>query len=234
MGEFSETVKLSQALRKIVRQEIDEQTKSCFRLYKAQVISAPNGSTCTVQLVGDDNLMELPYATAVDGVSVGDLVWVATIFNSFSNAIVFNSVNFKTAYKIDDLYISTNPTSPVILFGGVWEQLPANKVLEIVSTSSTAGQTIAAGLPNIKGELGTGGSSALFYSVQTKGAFTNGDSGKNYGASGTSSTADRTSWMLFSAANGEVHNGAYRNDVYGKSDTVQPPAYTIYGWKKVG
>ena len=38
--------------------------------------------------------------------------------------------------------------------------------------------------------------------------------------------------LYFSAAKGEVHNGAYSNIVYGKSDTVQPPAIPIYAWRR--
>ena len=40
-------------------------------------------------------------------------------------------------------------------------------------------------------------------------------------------------YFTFNAASGEVHNGSYSNLVYGKSDTVQPPAYRVYAWRRV-
>ena len=42
-----------------------------------------------------------------------------------------------------------------------------------------------------------------------------------------SSGSDRHGHIVFDAAKGEVHNGSYSNLIYGKSDTVQPPAIQV-------
>lgn len=231
MGDLTESAKLRNAIKKIVKQVIDEEEKPCFRLYKAQITSAPNGTTCTVQLDGYTNTINLPYSSAVQYVNVGDMVWVATLYNSFSNAIVFCPINFElnnndlNAHPVGNIYLSVNSTSPALLFGGTWEELPAGKVLQTIATTGTAGIEIAAGLPNITGKFGTGGSSALFFSAQTQGAFSNTDSGKRYNVDGTTSNYDRTSEITFDASRS--------NTIYGNSSTVQPPAYTIYAWRRV-
>ena len=48
---YSEQIRKS--IEEVVRETIKKETKDCFRIYKAKVISAPNGNTCTVQIVGD-------------------------------------------------------------------------------------------------------------------------------------------------------------------------------------
>lgn len=68
--------------------------KNCFRVQKAKVITAPNGTTCQVTLIGQDKVLTLPYSSAVSDISVGDIVWVGIIFNSLSNAIVWQKEDF--------------------------------------------------------------------------------------------------------------------------------------------
>lgn len=92
---INESGKIRQAISKIVRDILAEETKSCFRLYKGKVVTAPNGSTCEIQLAGDEKTMSLPYSTKVSNITAGSMVWVATIYNSFSNAIVWETIDFQ-------------------------------------------------------------------------------------------------------------------------------------------
>nr|DAU13422.1 MAG TPA: hemolytic lectin [Caudoviricetes sp.] len=94
-SEKSKSEKIRQAISKIVRDILVEETKSCFRIYKAKVVTVPNGTTCEIQLVGDEKTMNLPYSSKVSNVLVGAMVWVATIYDSFSNAIVWETINFQ-------------------------------------------------------------------------------------------------------------------------------------------
>lgn len=94
MGLQEESIKLKNILEKIIRPIVKEETKSCLRLYKAKIITAPNDTTCEVQLVGDKTTMNLPFSSAVSSAVEGDLVWVATLYDSFSNAVVYNFLNF--------------------------------------------------------------------------------------------------------------------------------------------
>lgn len=91
---ISDSAKIRQSIRKIVKQVLEEETKPCFRIYKAQIKGLPNGKTCEVQIVGDENTINLPYSSSISSVAVNDMVWVATIYNSFSNAIVWQPIDF--------------------------------------------------------------------------------------------------------------------------------------------
>lgn len=85
-----------EALEKVIDNRIDIQTRDCMRLYKARVISPANENTKVmgVQLIQDTAEMELPYTKAVANAQAGDIVWVATIYGSWRNAIVFANSDF--------------------------------------------------------------------------------------------------------------------------------------------
>lgn len=89
-------------------------------------------------------------------------------------------------------------------------------------TTSNVGTNISAGLPNITGTAGRflGNVNDITY-IHT-GAFKSSTQQSFLGAS-TGGSDDYIN-ANFSAADGEVHNGSYSNQIYGKSDTVQPPA----------
>lgn len=85
---------IKQALEKIIDERIEAKTRSCPRCYRATVKTAPNGTTIDVQLVGDDAVLTLPYSSKLSGAKIGDTVWVMTLFNSFRNAIVWETNSF--------------------------------------------------------------------------------------------------------------------------------------------
>ena len=95
-----------------------------------------------------------------------------------------------------------------------------NLIDKFAQGSTTVGTYKSAGLPNITGNIYHRTEGSIFNS----GAFTM-VSQVPENIAGT----NRVNFIIsnFSAANGEIHNGVYRNDVYGKSDTVQPPALTL-------
>lgn len=95
MNKLNESQSIKKSLVKLIRQVVQDETKDCFRTYKATVTSAPNGSTCSVQLIGQDTTLTLPYSSKVASVSVGSVVWVGVIFNDFRNAIVWETHNFR-------------------------------------------------------------------------------------------------------------------------------------------
>ena len=85
----------------------------------------------------------------------------------------------------------------------------------MVSDSQTIGQEIEAGLPNIIGQWNATG---IGLSVSGSGCFTGPwytGGGETYGGNG----AANTTHLPFNASNS--------NSIYGKSDTVQPPAFTV-------
>lgn len=96
--------------------------------------------------------------------------------------------------------------------------LEDNRFLEF---ASTAGTKKNAGLPNITGQLDTGGDTPLFYAERITGAFSpNGSTNLNFGAAdGSVATADRCYQVSFDASRSST--------VYGDSTTVQPKSLTV-------
>lgn len=96
MDLFNQSNKLKQALLPFLEKVINEKTKECLRTYKAKVTTAPNQETgkCGITLMGQKTELLLPYSTAVKNVSVGDMVLVATTYNSWRNAVVWQKADF--------------------------------------------------------------------------------------------------------------------------------------------
>ena len=95
------------------------------------------------------------------------------------------------------------------------------------SSSHTPGTSIAAGVPNIKGSAHHSAQATNPGGVTLSGAFGGSVTEDTYGwADATPGRACITS-LDFDAAKGEWHGSGYRNDVYGKSDTVQPAAIAV-------
>lgn len=126
-------------------------------------------------------------------------------------------------YPVGAIYMSTNSTSPASLFGGTWSEISAGKALWTTATSSgDAGGTISAGLPNIKGTIGTGGT-RMFADTSKSGAFNSSETGSytNWGNGANSSS--KIDKLVFNAND---YNSIYSDSV----TTVQPPAYKVYAW----
>lgn len=98
MSLMNESLEIRRMIEKIVAEEVKKQTASCFRLYKAVVTTEANDETrlCGVKLIGDKTELTIPYASkfSSENLYAGTLVWVATTFNSFRNAVVFDTLNF--------------------------------------------------------------------------------------------------------------------------------------------
>lgn len=95
MAILDEAKAVRTALAEVIRQEVEGLTQDCFRLKKAVVTVAPNGTRCSVKLVGDDTVLSIPYSSEVASVSVDDVVWVAYWGGSMRNAIVWQTANFR-------------------------------------------------------------------------------------------------------------------------------------------
>lgn len=82
------------AIENIAREICREETRDCLRLYKATVTmtAAAAGSEMGVKLVGDATELFLPYKSTVSDAAVGSAVWVAKIYGSWRNAIVWDKI----------------------------------------------------------------------------------------------------------------------------------------------
>lgn len=97
------------------------------------------------------------------------------------------------------------------------------KFLQSYSDSLLVNNYIEAGLPNLTGELGIGNIGNFSHSANyAMGVF-------NY-KNGVSSSADYRTGMSSVTI---TFNASFSNNIYGNSETVQPPAYTVYYIMKV-
>ena len=155
-----------------------------------------------------------------------DNIDIASQLSSFQSKII------NIIYPVGAIYISTASTSPQTLFGGSWESIGTGRCLMGVDSSHAAGTTAEAGLPNIRGSI-TGANWNQDYGIygfQTEGSFykvSTKPSGRivcedTYWGSGS----DSSGWFGVDAS--------MSSSVYGKSSTVQPPAYYVYMWRRRG
>ena len=92
---LNESAELRRMIEAVVREVVAAETRSCFKVYKATVITPPSGTACSVRLVGEDTVLSLPYSSAVSDVVAGDAVLVAVVYGSMRNAVVWQKTNFK-------------------------------------------------------------------------------------------------------------------------------------------
>ena len=129
------------------------------------------------------------------------------------------------AWPVNSVYISVESTSPSSFIGGTWEQLPEGYALWTILTG-TGGDTIAPGLPDITGYIHSIVAAATWDNQPTwGGAFTLGKNVLDIQGPQRDGYRRYLKPMDFAASNS--------NSIYGKSETVQPPAIKVYAWKRV-
>ena len=85
---------IKKAIESIASNIVEENTRSCFRIVKAKVTTAINSGKIGVKVPPNDLELFLPYSSACNNLAVGDLCWVALIFSSWKNAIVWQPIKF--------------------------------------------------------------------------------------------------------------------------------------------
>ena len=151
----------------------------------------------------------------------------------------FRVVDRRLKAMIDILYpigiVVTTATDDTLKPGeedglATWEEIAQDKVLQ--GAESGAGQTIEAGLPNVTGSIMTGDGNSGVTSVFGAGGKHNGalyvDRDKNF-----SNDAYAASAGTGNNAFGFSFDASKSNNIYGKSETVQPPAYKVHFWKRI-
>jgi hypothetical protein len=148
----------------------------------------------------------------IEEVSDELMLKVNTINSQLSSSILSN---LQSVYPIGSLYIGVTDVCPIANLFGTWEKVSEGRVLQGADGSQEVGSTVEAGLPNIEGDLISchGGATGAF--TQTK--LSNSDI---RGASGS-----------YSRYQHHLDASKY-NAIYGKSNTVQPPAYLVNIWKR--
>lgn len=177
----------------------------------AEILNKP--SLSTVATSGDyDDLINTP---AIDQTFDG------TSTNAQSGVSVLGLL--ETIYPVGALYIGTTSTCPLASLFGTWTLVAQDKALW-TGDGTNADTTIAAGLPNIKGNFtpqftvaqGINGDGAISapYTSATGGRFGN--------------TAVASGWGYGFKFNAALYNSIYSDSV----TTVQPPAYVVNVWRR--
>ena len=150
----------------------------------------------------------------IEAISKELMLKVNTINSQLSSHVLSN---LQSIYPIGSLYIGTTDTCPIANLFGTWEKVSEGRVLQGVKGDQVAGTTVEAGLPNITGSFGrvdTG-------SVNAGGAFRTG--GSDTGHSRGTENSLRVDYNF---------DASRSSSIYGKSNTVQPPAYLVNIWKR--
>lgn len=151
----------------------------------------------------------------IDAYDKIDSTFTYTELTSSPKPITVQNINFSQLYPIGSIYIGTMAVCPLEVLGiGVWELKSKGRVLQGANTE-TPGTTKEAGLPNITGhglrggQDGSGGGAIYKGSIGLSNA-NSGPYGADYGFDASKS-----------------------NSIYGKSNTVQPPAYIVNIWERI-
>ena len=137
------------------------------------------------------------------------------------------------AHPVGSIYLTINDENPSTKFGGTWEKLPSSVCLQTADTSHGAGTTIAAGLPSLP-EID------ILYrrDCTATGVEVNkyGNDGIAFSGDVPTNTAGTDEYMQSCLAHGyksAPYGARYSSsNVYGKSTTVQPPAYALIAWRR--
>lgn len=124
-------------------------------------------------------------------------------------------------FPVGGIYLSVTDANPSETFPGTeWKSIGAGRVLQGADDAHAAGTEIEAGLPNITG-LYDYDYGELHTAARLSGAF--------YASDGTGKTLS-TGWETGKRALG--FDASRCSAIYGKSDTVQPPALAVYIWQR--
>ena len=175
----------------------------------------------------------------VHGIPTGTLVqqWKAVIESMRGGSFytraevdaLLKSLKSVDPFPVGSIYQSTARTSPAALFGGTWQEIAQNRVLMGAGSGHAAGTTVEAGLPNITGSL---------IETEAENSPFRGSKASLSKSGALKFTEVNTDWGGYRGLSGSTYNinfdASLSNPIYGRSYTVQPAAYYVHIWKRVG
>ena len=176
-----------------------------------------NMTAATDSAAGKAGLVPAPAAGAQGKFLRGDGTWQAIASSGLS------------AYPVGSIFQTVSTTSPAALFGGTWQEIAFNRVLMGAGSGHAAGTTVEAGLPNITG--------SLTETEKEKSPFRGSKAGLSKSGA-LKFTEVNSDWGGYSGTSGSTYDvyfdASLSNSIYGRSYTVQPAAYYVHIWKRVG
>ena len=142
---------------------------------------------------------------------------ISELLNDVVSKSIFNAI-----YPVGSIYIGTQSVCPMTIAipSSTWVLVEAGRALW-TGNGSNGNTKIAAGLPNITGAL-TNQHVRTFLSGDGSGALYRGSNVSGYTGNYHESTAGQ----------GLFFDASRSNSIYGKSTTVQPPAYVVNVWRR--
>lgn len=126
-------------------------------------------------------------------------------------------------YPVGTVIAVANTNTPAFTKYGTWEKIGSGRVLWGADSSHTPGANIEAGLPNITGSILHGIPSYVKGNETVKGT-------------GAFKRNTETTYNVGGGNEVKVEsidfNASTSNSIYGKSSTVQPPAYVVNFWRR--
>lgn len=150
----------------------------------------------------------------IEDVSEELMLKVNTINSQLSSTILSN---LQSVYPIGSLYIGVTDTCPIANLFGTWEKVSEGLCLQGAKGGQVPGKTVEAGLPDHRHDIGM-----------------DNYAGSKYGTRVTNSNSQQAGWgqAISNKLSGYTSYASELNPIYGKSDTVQPPAYLVNVWKR--
>jgi hypothetical protein len=156
----------------------------------------------------------------------------AVAYQAYTKSEVDNLIS--AIYPVGSIYIGTQSTCPLatLINGSTWVKVSEGRVLQGSDNNHNAGTTIAAGLPNITGDIGRssgiGHVPNVSYGVSVKDTQC---SGAFYPNNNCGYTATRQA-QQGSDGKSLGFDASRSSSIYGRSSTVQPPAYVVNIWQR--
>lgn len=157
--------------------------------------------------------------TSLQDNNIGNVITRQEYWKLINPDVDYNKLiidTLKLIYPVGATYMTSNNTCPMGALFGTWELVASGKALW-TGNGSNGGETISAGLPNITGyanvesnNLDEGGS--LYHDWSSRGVH-----------SGTGGAYQKTLRI----------DASRSNSIYGRSTTVQPPAYVVNVYRRV-
>ena len=176
-----------------------------------------------IPMSGDLKLGNFQIKNLAAGTAANDAVnksQLDALNTTLRNLIATNTSNtLASLYPIGSIYIGTQTTCPLasLIIGSQWQIVATDRALW-GGNGSNANSTIEAGLPNITGTFQDGNEYGS--NDQLSGAFYR------------TNLSGHTPYEGNSSPKRVGFDASRSNAIYGKSSTVQPPAYRVNVWRR--